>query len=345
MKSAMRALVEIVRQSQRIDTILLIGSLANDATAIKRAEELAAMSGPRDKPIVLCTYTGASPQAMAAFAAAGIPCYTSMPSCARAIKALVDYARFQQRLHRPAPPATTPSIREQAARMLAAAGPVLTENQAKALLAGYGIPRPPEALASSADQAAAAAAGIGAPVALKVQSPDITHKTEAGAVALRVEGEAAVRDAYARVLANAKAAHPDAAIEGVLVQKMAPPGHEIILGITRDPDFGPMLMVGLGGIHVEVLRDVVFAPVPIGHDEALALLAELRGAALLDGVRGALPADKAALAELMANLSRFAADHADHIAEIDLNPVIVYPQGQGLTIVDALIVKRQAANS
>ncbi len=338
-------LVEIVRQSQRIDTILLIGSLANDATAIQRAEELAAMSGPRDKPIVLCTYTGASPQAMAAFAAAGIPCYTSMPSCARAIKSLVDYARFQQRLHRPAPPVTTPSIREQAARMLAAAGPVLTENQAKALLAGYGIPRPPEALASSADQAAAAAAGIGAPVALKVQSPDITHKTEAGAVALRVEGEAAVRDAYARVLANAKAAHPDAAIEGVLVQKMAPPGHEIILGITRDPDFGPMLMVGLGGIHVEVLRDVVFAPVPIGHDEALALLAELRGAALLDGVRGALPADKAALAELMANLSRFAADHADHIAEIDLNPVIVYPQGQGLTIVDALIVKRQAANS
>jgi acyl-CoA synthetase (NDP forming) len=335
-------LVEIVRQSERIDTILLIGSLANEATAIKRAEELAELAGPRDKPILLVTYTGAPPLAVEAFAAAGIPVYTSMPSCARAIRALVDYARFQARLHRPSPPATAPSAREGAARALAAAGPVLSENAAKSVLAGYGIRRPPEVLATSADDAIAAAAHIGGAVALKVQSPDITHKTEAGAVALRIEGEASVREAYARVLANARAAHPAAAIEGVLVQKMAAPGIEIILGVSHDPDFGPMLMVGLGGIHVEILRDVVFSPVPIGPDEALALLAELRGAALLDGVRGAPPADKAALAELIAALSHFAADHADQIEEIDLNPVIVHPQGQGLTIVDALIVKPPA---
>jgi acyl-CoA synthetase (NDP forming) len=335
-------LVEIVGQSQRIDTILLIGSLANEATAIKRAEELAELAGPRDRPILLATYTGAPPAAVEAFAAAGIPVYTSMPSCARAIRALVDYARFQARLHRPPPPNTAPSAREAAARTLAAAGPVLSENAAKAVLAGYGIPRPPEALATTADEAAAAAAHIGEPVALKVQSPDITHKTEASAVALRIEGEPAVGEAYARVLANAQAAHPAAAIEGVLVQKMAAPGVEMILGVNRDPDFGPMLMVGLGGIHVEILRDIVFSPVPIGPDEALALLAELRGAALLDGVRGAEPADKAALAELMAALSHFAADHADQIEEIDLNPVVVHPQSQGLTIVDALIVKRPA---
>ena len=140
-----------------------------------------------------------------------------------------------------------------------------------------------------------------------------------------------MRGAYARVLANAEAAHPGAAIQGVLVQQMAPPGVEIILGVTRDPDFGPMLMVGLGGIHVEVLRDVAFSPVPIGPDEAQALLGELKGGALLDGVRGAPPADRAALAELIAALSRFAADHADQIDEIDLNPVIVHPQGQGVT--------------
>ncbi|MFZ3236955.1 MAG: acetate--CoA ligase family protein [Stellaceae bacterium] len=334
-------LIEIVRQSRRIDTILLIGSLANEATAAGHAEQLAALPGPRDKPILLVTYTGASPQAMAAFAEAGIPCYTSMPSCARAIRALVDYARFQQRRHRPPAPATPPSIRDPAARALAAAGPLLTEHEAKALLAGYGIPRPPEALATSADEAAAAAARIGGAVALKVQSPDITHKTEAGAVALGMHGDSAVRDAYARVLANAKAAHPGAAIQGVLVQKMAPPGHEIILGVSRDPDFGPMLMVGLGGIHVEVLRDVAFSPVPIGPDEALALIGELRGAAMLEGVRGAPPADRAALADLIGALSRFAADHADLIEEIDLNPVIVHPQGQGLTVVDALIVKRR----
>jgi succinyl-CoA synthetase beta subunit len=218
---------------------------------------------------------------------------------------------------------------------------VLTEDEAKAVLAGYGVPRPPEALAISADEAVAAATRIGGAVALKVQSPGIPHKTEAGAVALGAQGDAAVRGAYARVLVNAEAAHPGAAIQGVLVQQMAPPGVEIILGVTRDPDFGPMLMVGLGGIHVEVLRDVAFSPVPIGPDEVQALLGELKGGALLDGVRGAPPADRAALAELIAALSRFAADHADQIDEIDLNPVIVHPQGQGVTVVDALIVKRR----
>jgi acyl-CoA synthetase (NDP forming) len=332
-------LVEIVRESRRIDTILLIGSLANEATAAKHAAELAALGGPRDKPILLVTYTGASAPAMAAFAAAGIPSYTSMPGCARAIRALVDYARFQQRRRRPAPPA--PAARAAAARALAGAGAGLTEAAAKALLAGYGIPRPPEALAASADAAVAAAGRIGGPVALKVQSPDIVHKTEAGAVALGVTGERAVREAYARVLGNAKATHPRAAIEGVLVQRMAPAGHEIILGVSRDPIFGPMLMVGLGGIHVEVLRDVAFAPVPLGVEAAQDLIGELKGAALLDGARGAPPADREALAELIAALSRFAADHGGEIEEIDLNPVIVHPRGQGLSIVDALILKRR----
>src|SRR5947209_6073901 len=150
----------------------------------------------------------------------------------------------------------------------------------------------------------------------------------------------AVRDGYRTVLARAKAAYPNGKIDGVLVQAMAKRGREMILGVTRDPDFGPMLMVGLGGIHVEVLRDVAFAPVPLGPVEAMELIGQLKGAALLDGLRGEQPADKTALAQLMEALSRFAADHADLIAEIDLNPVIVHPEGEGLTVVDALIVKR-----
>ena len=334
-------LVEIVRQSKRIDVILLIGSLANDATAAQRAEELAAITGSTEQPILLSTYTTASPGSMAAFAEAGIPCYTSMPSCARAIRALVDYAQFQARRRRSqAAEATPPGLREEVGRALTAAGSVLTEVEAKALLARYGMARPPEALVTTAEEAASAAARIGGPVALKVQSSDIIHKTEAGAVALGITGDSAVRESYQRVLAAAKAAHPQAAIHGVLVQAMAATGNEMILGVTRDPDFGPMLMVGLGGIHVEVLRDVVFSPVPIGRAEALSLLGGLKGAAVLDGIRGAPPADRAALAELIAALSRFAADHGDLIEEIDLNPVIVHAQGQGLTVVDALIVKR-----
>ena len=334
-------LVEIVRESQRIDTILLIGSLANEATAKQRAEELAAVTGDTDQPIILSTYTTATAAAMASFAEAGIPCYTSMPSCARAIRALVDYALFQARRQQSqAAEETPPRVREDVSRTLAAAGPVLTEAEAKPLLARYGVPRMAEMLATSAEEAVAAAAEIGGSIALKVQSHDITHKTEAGAVALGLRGEADVREAYQRIVASAARAHPGAAIRDVLVQAMAPPGLEVILGVTRDLNFGPMLMVGLGGIHVEVLRDVVFAPVPLGRDEASTLLGDLKGAALLDGVRGAPPADRAALAELIANLSRFVADHADLIEEIDLNPVIVHPQGQGLSVVDALIVKR-----
>jgi acetate---CoA ligase (ADP-forming) len=334
-------LVEIVRESKRIDTILLIGSLANDATAAKRAEELATITAATEQPILLSTYTTASPGAMARFAEAGIPCYTSMPSCARAIRALVDYAAFQTRRRQPmVASATPPGVREEIARALAAAGPVLTETDAKALLARYGVPRPQEVLATSADEATQAAARIGGPVALKVQSPDITHKSEAGGIALGIVGETAVRDAYERVLGSAKRAYPEAVIHGILVQVMAPSGREIILGITRDAVFGPMLMVGIGGIHVEVLRDIVFAPVPIGTKQALALLDQLKGAALLGAVRGAPAADRTALSELIATLSRFAADHGELIEEIDLNPVIVHPQGEGVTVVDALIVKR-----
>ena len=265
-----------------------------------------------------------------------------MPSCARAIRALVDYAAFQMRRRQPiAASATPPEVRGEVGRALATAGPVLTEAEAKALLERYGVPRPQERLAKSGDEAAQAAARIGGPVALKVQSPEITHKTEAGGIALGIVGETAVREAYERVLASAKRAYPEAAIQGVLVQAMAPPGREIILGITRDAVFGPMLMVGIGGIHVEVLRDIAFAPVPIAAEQALALLDQLKGAALLGAVRGAPPADRTALAELIATLSRFAADHAELIEEIDLNPVIVHPQGHGVTVVDALIVKRE----
>src|SRR5712671_6742164 len=334
-------LVEIVAQSERIDTILLISSMANENRAGKLAEEMAAISATIDKPILLSTYTTASAAAIATLAGAGIPCYTSMPSCARAIRALVDYGAFQERLvRRSAAPPPPPAAREEVARLLAVSGPVLTEVAAKALLAHYGMPLPPERLATSEAEAISAAASIGGAVALKVQSPDITHKTEAGAVMLNLSGEAAVREGYRAVQARALAAHPGAQIDGVLVQAMARPGRDIILGVSSDPDFGPMLMVGLGGIHVEVLRDVAFAPVPLGTDDALALLDQLKGVGLLDGVRGEPASDRAALAQLMAALSRFAADHADQVAEIDLNPVIVHPAGEGLTIVDALIVTK-----
>jgi acetyltransferase len=143
------------------------------------------------------------------------------------------------------------------------------------------------------------------------------------------------------VLANARRSVPQARILGVLVQPMAPRGREIILGVKRDATFGPLLMVGLGGVAVEVLKDVALAPVPLAPSDARAMLARLKGAALLDAYRGAAPADTDALVELMVRLGQFAADHAETITEIDLNPVLVHERGKGVSVVDALIVKRK----
>src|SRR4051794_32467000 len=167
-------LVELVAQSERIDTILLISSLANPDRAKKLAEEMAGITATLDKPILLSTYTIATPASIAAIAGAGIPCYTSMPSCARAIRALVDYGQFRERLARRAPvQETAPALRDEVARGLASAGRILTEVASKALLARYGVPLPPETLVTSEVEAVGAAARIGGAVALKVQSPDI----------------------------------------------------------------------------------------------------------------------------------------------------------------------------
>ena len=220
---------------------------------------------------------------------------------------------------------------------LAATGSVLCEWQARPLLAAYGMGAETGALAHSADEAEATAEKLATPVALKVQSADIPHKTEAGAVALNVSGDGAGA-AYERVLAAAKKHAPQAQIDGVLVQPMAPPGREVILGVNRDATWGPLLMVGLGGVLVEALGDVVLAPVPLDHAAAAALLDRLKGAAILGPYRGMPSADADALIDLIVRLSHFAADHADDIAEIDLNPVIVHAKGDGVSIVDALIV-------
>ena len=174
----------------------------------------------------------------------------------------------------------------------------MSEWEARPILAAYGIGSSGAgSLATSAAEAMAAAKAIGGAVALKVQSPDILHKTEAQAVALNLSAKDAAAG-YERVLANARRHAPDARILGVLVQPMAPPGREVILGIKRDATFGPLLMVGLGGVAVEVLKDVALAPVPLSAGDARELLGRLKGAALLEAHRGAPPADVEALVEL-----------------------------------------------
>jgi acetyltransferase len=177
---------------------------------------------------------------------------------------------------------------------------------------------------------------MGFPVVLKIQSPDISHKTEAGGVKLDVvAGE--VEAAFDEIVTNAKAYDPEARLEGVLIQKMMPKGHEMVIGVIRDPDFGPLVMLGSGGIYLEVLQDVVFAPPPISPDEAKRLILRLKTAAILQGVRGQKPADIDALAALVSRVSELARTETA-IEQIDFNPVFVYPEGEGVVAVDALAV-------
>ncbi|MBI2509883.1 MAG: acetate--CoA ligase family protein, partial [Betaproteobacteria bacterium] len=213
----------------------------------------------------------------------------------------------------------------------------VTEYAAKRILAEYGIPVTCEELATGAQAAIAIARRIGYPVALKVQSPDIPHKTEARAVRLAIASDAELATAYAEVVKNAKAHQPGAKIEGVLVQEMAGEGVEAILGVTHDALFGPAVMFGLGGIFAEVLKDVSFRLAPVTMSAAREMIEEVAGYPLLAGARGKPRADMGALADAIVRLSALAVDLKDHVAELDVNPLFVFPEGRGVKAADALI--------
>lgn len=216
----------------------------------------------------------------------------------------------------------------------------LSEHSAKKILADAGMPVLPERLARSADEAVAAAEALGFPVVMKICSPEILHKTEIGGILLSVRDPDAARTGYTQLLDRAAAAgYDEASIEGVIIATMAPSGLETILGVKIDPTFGPAVIFGLGGIHVEVLKDVAIRLAPIDEAEAHAMIREIRGWPLLEGVRGAKRADIDEVARAIAALSRFAAANADRLSGIDVNPFIVWEEGKGAAALDALVMK------
>lgn len=252
----------------------------------------------------------------------------------RAVAALAALTRFSQAFDRVETPRPVPD-----------AVPIdlepLSEHAAKALLGKAGIPFLDERLATdarAAGDAADAADAIGYPVVLKIVSPDIEHKTEIGGVLVGIGNRNGVEAGYATLIERAAKHRPDARIEGVLVAPMAKRGVEVIVGVSRDPVFGPAVMFGLGGVHVEVLKDVTFRLAPFGRGEAVRMIGEIRGRAMLAGVRGAPPSDVDALADLLVSISEFAAAHRDDVETIDLNPVVVLPAGEGVVALDALVV-------
>jgi acyl-CoA synthetase (NDP forming) len=331
----------LVARSPTIDSVVVVITARRSAFLEADLPKLKDLARESKKPVFMWTYTLPSERTVEILNEAGYPLFTGAHGCALTLRKMADYRVLRERLLRPMAVSPQAPARAKVDAMLAASPSVLSEYRARPLLAAYGIGAENIGqFAQSSDEAVAAAQAYGRAVALKVQSADIPHKTEAGGIALNVVGADNVRAAYDRVLAAASRYAPAAQIEGVLVQPMAPPGREIILGINRDPTWGLLLMIGLGGVLVEALGDVALAPMPLDMDEARALIGRLRGAQLLASHRGSAAADTEALTALMVRLAQFAADHADTIAAIDLNPVIVHAQGDGVSVVDALIVKQ-----
>jgi acetyltransferase len=335
-----------------IDALVVVITMITGASGLRMAQDVAKMSTLTDKPLAVAWTAGDDlmSESFAVLREAGVTLYKSPVRCVKALARLMDYAVFREQwLQRAAAStgrktpegATAGGLPDTVREILSGAGKVLSERESKAVLSAFGIPVTREETARTAEEAVTIAGRIGYPVALKVDSPDILHKTEAGAIRLGVSGDRELREAFAEVLASARRYSPAARLNGVLVQEMvAPGGTEVIVGVKSDPQFGPVVIFGLGGIFVEILKDVARRVAPLTRDEARAMIKEIRGYALLTGARGRAKADLDALAEVLVKVAGMALVLKDELAELDINPLIVLPEGKGVKVADALLIRK-----
>ncbi len=298
-----------------------------------------------DKPIIV-SYVGGekSENAMKWLVENGVPAYGAPDTAINAMAALRDYARMRELMD--VNDETHHEVdREKALKIIASAREdgrdSLTEIEAKQVFATYGLPVTKNALAKTEEEAVKLAEEIGFPVVMKIVSPDILHKSDAGGVKVNIKNSDEARAAFKTILENAKAYKADADIHGIVIQEMAPWGTEVILGSVNDPTFGPTMMFGLGGIFVEVLKDVTFRVAPVSQGQAMRMLGEIRGAPILAGVRGEAPRDREMLADTITRYATMILDLSDEISESDANPVLVYEEGKGIKVVDARIILKK----
>lgn len=323
-----------------IDGCLVICTPVAELQGPALAQLILGARGRIKKPVVACVFGLVDlTQEVQMLEEGGIPSFT-FPE--EAVVALSSLAHYQQRLDRPARPFHTyPVDHEAVARLLADLPPaestVLPEFSARALLSAYGVPFAPARLARTPDDAVEFAGHTGYPVVLKVASPDISHKTEVGGVRVGISSAADLRRAWNEVQETVATKAPKAHIEGFEVEKMIVGGKEVLIGLQRDPRFGPVIVFGLGGIYVEVLKDVTFRLAPFDMTEAEEMVASVRAFPLLKGVRGEAPSDLPALYTILGRVAQLALD-VPQIQEMDLNPVIVRSAGEGAFAVDARLV-------
>lgn len=265
-----------------------------------------------------------------------VPMFRSFKGAAAGIKRYVDYWRFQAAFE--PRPITAPHIPAGLETMLASSG-ALSELDAALVASSYGVPFPRTSLCVTDQQVIDAVTRVGGPVVMKACGSAILHKSDVGLVRVGVEAADAVA-VFHDLDERGRMIDGDAGYDGVLVQEIAPEGEEVIVGITHDPQFGPVVLFGLGGVFVEVLKDVQMRVAPLGRRDAEDMVHSIRGFALLEGARGRPKADVDALVDLLCNVSRLAMDLRDNVSELDLNPVRVLPQGRGVIALDALLIRR-----
>ena len=334
-----RRTLQAIVDDPGVDCIALLNASLQGEIATKIAAEIITIAQTTDKPIA-CAWSARDVMAKDAYAAldeARIPHYKSPVRCGGAFAVMSRYAQDKRRIEAQRGERPLVLKKTQSKQLLMGRAADVAEYEAKKVLAEYGIRVTQEELATTRDAALAIAKKIGYPVAIKVQSADISHKTEAKAVKLGLVSDAELAAAYDEVLANAKAYNAKAKIDGVLVQEMLRSGTEAILGITNDPLFGPAVMFGLGGIFAEIMKDVSFRLAPVTLPMAREMIAEIKGYPLLTGARGRPHADIDALADAIVKLSALAVDLKDHVAELDINPLFVMGRGKGVVAADALI--------
>ena len=324
-----------------------VSMVAGESSEYRAAMLLDAIEGCT-KPVVSWWAAGSlSDPGIKALAGSRVALFRSPERCAAAVASLVKYYRH---IEAPRPDkipladAGYSPVIEKAGAILQTADASLSEHQSKMLLDLYGIPVTREMVATSAADAARFAEEIGFPVVFKVDSPDIMHKSEANVIRLGVGSKEECVQLYAELIENALRYNPKARVRGILVQEMIQGGSEVMIGMSQDPQFGPTIVFGLGGIFVEILKDLSLRVAPLSPADAEQMVKEINGYPILQGARGRKRADIEAVVDVLQRISRLAQDYKDTISEIDINPLIVFDQGYGVKAVDALVVLKSSGN-
>lgn len=336
-----RAALDAVSADDEVDQVMVLVTPQAMTNAKEIGEVIAETASYAGKPVVACMMGEADVlPGVKVLKEYGVPTY-QFPE--NAMRSLAAKARFAEWIRSPISgyrrfEMNTGAVNKLFAEELAAGRSQLVEIRALEALTHCGFPIVPCKLATSADEATDAAARMGFPVVLKICGPKILHKTDVGGVKLNLRDEDSVRQAYDNMIRGVREKlGAEVEIWGVLVQKMLDPGKEIILGVTRNPRFGPLLMFGLGGIYTEALRDVSFRLAPIRENVAMEMVKGIRSYRLLEGIRGEAPSDLQALADCLMRLSQFVTNHPQ-VKELDINPLIVYPRGKGVVVADSRII-------